>query len=457
MMKRLYISFLTLAMMAHCASAQSPWTMDQCMAYAVEHSTGVAKAEWALSTSKAEVQSATAAFLPSVSASSSAQVSWGRNIDPETNTYNTLSTFYNTYGAYASLTLFDGGQTINRWKQARIDRQKSQTTVEATRDDKAIEVMMAFVDAVYCNGAVACAQEKRENSAATLRKTEMQEELGIKGFPDVAQARAQYASDDYTLVQQRNLYDMACLKLWSAMNLPMGEKIQCDTSMQALRPELQLDDIGAIYDFASTANPKALDAELAVKSAKLDYRIAQGALMPSIYVSGGVSTTYYKMLTHGNQGESFGTQFKNNLGEYIGASISIPLFSNLSKSTARRRARNNWEIAKLERDETLRQLYTDIAQAVKDRDGYALEIISLIEKVEADSLAYSLNQRKYDEGLLSLIDLQTTANTLYRSRIDLLQRRMLYVLKQRLVDYYKGMPLYNETGTTDLHRFSQIP
>jgi outer membrane protein len=36
-------------------------------------------------------------FLPSLSATVSEQYSWGRNIDPETNTYNNVTTFNNYY------------------------------------------------------------------------------------------------------------------------------------------------------------------------------------------------------------------------------------------------------------------------------------------------------------------------------------------------------------------------
>ncbi len=77
-----------------------------------------------------------------------------------------------------------------------------------------------------------------------------------------------------------------------------------------------------------------------------------------------------------------------------------------------------------------------------DRDGYAMEIQSLQARVEADAEAYRLNKRKYEEGLLSLIDLQISANTYYSSRVELLQKKMLFLLKDKLVEYYKGNKLW---------------
>jgi outer membrane protein len=77
-----------------------------------------------------------------------------------------------------------------------------------------------------------------------------------------------------------------------------------------------------------------------------------------------------------------------------------------------------------------------------DRNGYVKEIVQMENKVDADSLAYFVAHRKYEEGMLSAIDLHTTSSTLLQSKITLLQKRMLFVLKDKLIDYYKGKELY---------------
>ena len=45
---------------------------------------------------------------------------------------------------------------------------------------------------------------------------------------------------------------------------------------------------------------------------------------------------------------------------------------------------------------------------------------------------------------MSTLDVQTSANTLLESKANLLQKRLMYLLKSKLVDYYKGKPLNNE-------------
>lgn len=439
-MKKIFVS-ISIAM-SIVASAQEPWSMEQCMAYAAEHASSVIQAQWDVASATATRNEALADFFPSLSAQVGSQFSWGRNIDPETNTYNNITTFNNGYGIYASLTLFDGGQTLNRYRQARSERKRYLNSVEMKRDDSAISAMMAFADAVYYQNSIKIAEERLRQSEGVLRLTKSQEELGIKGMPDVVQAEATVANDKYSLVHQQNLYEQAMLTLKSAMNFPQIEPLHIDTA-SVEPPFIRNDeDVESIYSSAIHTNPKAIEAQMQAQSKKYSYNIAKGYLLPSISINAGISTSYYKNLNLNYSAPIFGDQFRNNLGEYISATLSIPIFSGLSRVSGKNRAKYAYEQAKEQLNDQQRQLHDDIASAVMDRDGYVMEIISLKTKVDADGEAYRLNKRKYEEGLMSLIDLQLSANTFYSSKVELLQKQMLFLLKDKLVEYYKGNKLW---------------
>ena len=84
------------------------WELDSCMAYAVEHATDVKREVVNARQRKQDYRKAVTDFLPSVAGGVQGQYAWGRNIDPETNTYNNVTTFNNYYQLYASLNVFDG-------------------------------------------------------------------------------------------------------------------------------------------------------------------------------------------------------------------------------------------------------------------------------------------------------------------------------------------------------------
>lgn len=424
----------------------SVWTMGRCMRYAIDNSAGVKRQIYAGDSRKADLNAAAASFFPSINAGIGAQYSFGRSIDPETNVYNNTTTFDNSYGLSLSLPLFNGGRLVNRWRMARVDYLSGMNDVQKEKDDIAINTMQAFLDVIYYSGTVKLAAEQLAENNRVLYKTRRQEELGLKGKAEVAQIEAQVAAGDYNLTRQQNLLNTAMLTLKQHMNYPAGEPLVIDTAINTVcfMAPVSADDI---YDYASVNNPIAVQADMQLQASQMRYRMAKGQLFPSLSFSAGISTDYYKNLKSGQTPAPFAGQFKNNRGEYVAFNLSFPLFGGLDRISGMRKARNDMHIARERRTEELRRLQTAIEQAVLDLEGYAKETMQMEKKAAADEIAYRVTLRKFEEGLMSAIDLQTGANTLLLSRADLLQRRLMYLMKCKLVDYYRGRPLIDDIET----------
>lgn len=114
----LLTTVLSLSFATATVAQEKLWTLDECMRYAVENSPSVKKQVYTSDTYKAERNAAVASFFPAASAKVGAQYSFGRSIDPATNTYENTSTFNNNYGLDASIPIFTGGQLINQWLMA---------------------------------------------------------------------------------------------------------------------------------------------------------------------------------------------------------------------------------------------------------------------------------------------------------------------------------------------------
>lgn len=422
------------------ASAQTKtWELDSCMAYAVEHATDVKREVVNARQRKQDYQKAVTDFLPSVAGGVQGQYAWGRNIDPETNTYNHVTTFNNYYQLYASLNVFDGFATINAFKQAKLARAYSTTAMQKVRDDKAIDVMQKFVDAAYAEASIQLASDKLAESKRLLGKMQRLYELGEKGRPDVVQMESQVAEDEYNLTHQKHVAQQSLLTLKSAMNFPVEEELRLVTNGKQVNESFPINH-ETVYQNFLNASPDVKSAEYEVEKARYDYKIAKGRLLPSLSLSGGISTNFYRNLSQGGQYEGFASQFRNNRGEYLAQTLSIPIYDNVAWHSVKK-ARNDWQLAQVNLEETKRKLHDHIAQAVMDAEGYAKELYQMNKKVASDSLAYYMSSRKFEEGMLSTFDLHTAAQTLLESRIKQLQMQMLLVIKQRLVDYYQGKNL----------------
>lgn len=83
-------------------------TLDECMAYAVEHSPVVRQQDYTNRNYRQDYIESVAALVPSVSGSVSATTSFGRSVDPETNTYTDVSNLSNNYGVSGQMPVFAG-------------------------------------------------------------------------------------------------------------------------------------------------------------------------------------------------------------------------------------------------------------------------------------------------------------------------------------------------------------
>ena len=141
-------------------AAQDMWSVDRCMAYAIEHNRTVRQRNYEVDNYKIDRMNAIGNFLPGINGSSSFQYSWGRSVDPETNTYNNISTFNNSYMLEASLTVFNGGNLVNQLRKSKVAQLMGKAALEAEQDNTAIETFNAYTDALSYYGTVKVARKK---------------------------------------------------------------------------------------------------------------------------------------------------------------------------------------------------------------------------------------------------------------------------------------------------------
>ena len=440
----LYACFHTIGL-----SAQEAWSVDRCMHYAVMHNRMVKQRQLEADNDRLERIKAIGNFLPGINGSVSVQYNFGRSVDPETNAYNNISTFNNGYGLEASISLFKGGSLINQIRRSKASQLLGKAELEEARDNTALETFQAYIDALYYCGTTRLAEKKLTESDSLLYKTRRQEELGLKGRADVAQMEAQQATDAYNLTHQRNLYETALLTLKQKMNYPTSDTLLLDTKLlnQNTPDLITLDNERAeeVFRLALSVNPTLRQSEMNKEVARMNRKISWANLVPSITLFGGVSSSYYKEL-HATGYPSFSRQFHNNFGQYFGVSMSIPIFNRMNGVTNLRQARNNYRIACEQYEAQKEELQKLVQQAVQDREGYLRESIQMEKKVTSDSLAYHVTRRKYEEGLMTSLDVQNNAATLLESETKLLQSKLTYIMKCRLVDYYKGKEIIQLTG-----------
>ncbi|MBR6631646.1 MAG: TolC family protein, partial [Alistipes sp.] len=403
------------------------------MRYAVEHSAIVGKQRLLEDDNQANYNEAVASLFPSFNAGVDASTNFGRGIDPATNAYTNVTTFSNSYGISGSMPLFDGLQGINTVRAMKVARERGAVETEIARDEVAMQTLSAYMDVVYYTEAVKIAREQLEASRRTLELVHRQFDLGTKSAADVAEIESQEANYDYLLTTEENNLALAYIKLREVMNYPQDREltIVTDIDLEAM-PSATSEQ--ALLDYALANNPKIIASRHVTELNRLNLARAKGAYSPSLYFYGGYNTSYYIDFDNKAAYDPFGTQFRNNRGGYVQLSLSIPIFNGLSLQSSKRRAANAYRSAQLEQVAVLRAVESEVSQTWQQMQGFGKQYVQGQKKVSAAQLAYDGAERKFENGLISALDLQTAANTLLQAKSDKLRARLQYIVKSRMVD-----------------------
>ena len=416
-------------------------SMDECMAYAVDHAAEVGRQQYHLANAGWEYRSAVASLFPSVSASVAGAANFGRSIDPETNNYTTVSTLGNQYGLSGSMPLFVGMRQVNAVRLAKTGKLLGIRQVEIARMQAAASAMDAYIEALYYKEMTAIAQKQVDDATALLQQTEKLYALGRKSAADVAEMKSQKANSDYMLAEQENKARLAMIQLRNVMNYPQTMPLLL-TNVAEITPLIaEHTDSDSLAAFALENNDRVLAAKLQTRQSRIEYAMAKGAALPTLYLYGGYNTGYFTDIDNAGAYDSFWNQLKNNQGAYVQVGISIPLFSGLSRTADIARSRNAWNIARINEAETIREIENEVAATVQQLRGLAKQHIAANAKTEAARLAYNGMKAKYEKGLASSTDLQAAATLLLQAEAECLYTRLRYIAEQRMMEYYGGKPL----------------
>ena len=421
--------------------APSAMTLHDCMEYAVSNSTKMRIQQAAIGDAQIDRRDAALAlFTPQISAQTYAYYNFGRSIDPQTNTYFNTTSFHNNYGVSAGYDLFDGFKAVNNYKISKTGMLIADSQEKQVEADICLAVMEAYYNVVYYKRLCDVYEEQVAVAGQALAKAKRQEELGQKGHADVIQMEADLADRQYDLTNTYNMYQDQKMTLSDLLFWPVDEELVIDTSMPVWRVEPVATE--SVVDFALEHNPGIQIASWQELNAKRELNTAKWSLLPTVGLYAGWSTSYYTY--QGSTTNPFWNQFKNNGGEYVELSLSIPIWNRLSKHSTISRKQHALDKATAELDQKRRDVESEVRRAIQDRDGAAAAYQQAQRKAEVQAEASTLNLKKLEQGLISPLEFQTANNNYLKAQADEMNSLFKYLIKQAVVRYYNGVEYVNQ-------------
>ena len=126
------------------SKAQSGWTEDECMRYAIRHNLRIRNKQLDTKITQTDIVTAYGNFLPSINAASASGVRFGRSIDPRTNQYTSESFWTSTIDLRISLPVFEGLSRIHKLQFHKLNKRINVLSSKMEENNLAFEVLEAF-------------------------------------------------------------------------------------------------------------------------------------------------------------------------------------------------------------------------------------------------------------------------------------------------------------------------
>lgn len=422
-----------------CANAQqSPWSLSSCIDYALEHSITVRSSALAVEQKEVDLNTAEMSRLPSLSASASENLSFGRGLTAE-NTYSNSNTTTTSFNLGGNVPIFQGFEINNNIKLSKLNLEAATADLEKARDDIRVAVAQAYVQILYNKEILRVAKEQVAHDEEVLSYIKERERAGKVSAAEVSAQQATVAQSRQSQIQAEGQLDLSVLELTQLLELQSPEGFDIVTpevgdvsQVLLMRPE-------AIYADAVEVKPSVESAKLGVDYAKLSIDRAKGAYYPSLSLSGGLGTNYYtnsKM-----QSDTFWNQLSNNFSQYVGLTLNVPIFQRFSTRNNVRNAEINYRSQQLNLENVKKSLYKEIQQAYYNAVNAQARYAGSRESAESARVHYELTEEKYSVGKAGIADYNDARNTWLKAESEHIQARYQCLYQTKLLDFYRGLPL----------------
>lgn len=432
----LFIGIGAMCMPLH---AQQAWTLKKCIDYAIEHNLTIKQQEASAEQSKIELSTAKNSRLPDLNGSASHSFSFGRSLQAD-NTYNSINTQNTGFSLSTSVPLFTGLQIPNNIALSKLNLQAALEDLNAAKENVSIQVASSYLQVLFNDELARVAHEQVNLSREMLVQREAYFRNGKASESELYEAKSRVAQDELSAVQADNDYQLALLDLSQLLELPSPD------GFAIVSPQTDaVENLGTplppaeIYADALLIKPVIKAAQYRLEGAQKSIRIAQSAYYPQLSLGAGLSTNYYKMSGMDNAG--FGSQLRDNFSQYVGLTLSIPIFNRLATRNRVRSARIQQTTLGWQLEDSKKTLYKEIQQAYYNTLSAQTQYTSSRTAAEAAKASFDLMKERYLNGKANATEFNESRTAWMRAVSDQLQAKYNYIFRFKILDFYRGVPL----------------
>ncbi|MDE0299391.1 MAG: TolC family protein [Candidatus Poribacteria bacterium] len=325
-------------------------------------------------------------------------------------------------------------QPIFAWGRYFYAYQGAQLDLEAARKELQSGINQLSLDVSEAFHGVLLAQEFANVAEQTVALVQEQLNMAQKKFNagavtnfDVLRAKVQLANTKTQLIQARNRVDVAQHAFKNLLNIDLADEILLTGNFEL--PELSDLKLGALIPLAKKNRPEIQQLEFSEAAGRKRLDSAKTANLPDLSLFSNYQVDDNEKLTRMNRVWNVGVQ------------INIPIFDGLATRAAVQQAKSGLKQVKLAKDQRIdfvefevRTAFLNLVQAKSSIDVQKETVTQAEESMRIANL-------RYDNGMLTSVELTDAQLALAQAEVNHLQARHDFVVEFARLERAVGQPL----------------
>lgn len=438
-MKRIIVYICGLFFLCVTCSAQEKWSLQQCIDYALQNNVTIKKAEFDSQQSELNLNTAQNSRLPSISGSLGHTNYFGRGPSRD-GTYQDNNQMSTSGSISGSIMIFNGMRIKHQIKGLAASFEAALEDLKKAKNDVVLNITAYYLQALQYKEQVRMSINQVELSRMQVERSQLFVDNGKMLESELLESKALWAQDKLNLTQNNNNLSTALLELSQALNRKSSSGFDIiapssDELLEEALRSLQLYDTTFLFSQIDS-RPEVRAASLNLQNSWHNLRVAQAARYPSVSLSGGYSNSLYYSFVTGYNNVAFRQQLKNNGSEYVGLSLSIPIFNSLATRNQIRTSRISIKIQELVLDETKMTLRKEIETALQNAENAYQKYLSAQESFKAASESFRYENEKMKVGKSTMLDYNNVKTKMEKSESDMIQAKYEVIFNCKILDFY---------------------
>ena len=412
-------------------TAATPISLPDAIAMAQKNAPSAVQARGSISTSEASVKQSYAAFLPSFNLSASRQNQRGDRFDTQGNLvpFTGQPTNYST-GLSSSLQLFDGGRRFFDLKRSKADVDAAEAGETASRFQIALQVKQQYYNILAARESESAANAQIQQTEQQLRASSIRLRAGAATVSDSLRSAVALGNARLARLSARNNLQLANATLTRLVASPHPVTALASDTVDA-RPEIPtVEQLSSLIQNA----PSVQQADAQLASAHASVRSAKTAFLPTINMN------------FSRSGSGLDPKFGMGDERYaynqnLSFSLSFPLFNNLNREVTVARAVVAEDVAEASLRDAKYLAQQTLVQSVGQMRIAREQVDIQAQTVAAAEEDLRVQQRRYELGATTLLDLLTSQTQLDNARTALIRARYDYRVAKAQLEALIGRDL----------------